>query len=198
MYVTSHDTEQQMDTPECDEEPSGDQDARIAPKEERSFNQTTQKLVLPEGTSCMYVSSTEKTSTRGVEEPDSTTLVGGVDSRPLLFQGMKGSADQSQEQYIDAYSENCEGVQTPKGENQELREKQELQQVEKFVPRQRELELRLRNVMKENMQLKEDTKRLEDENKKLKSQSNVTLLESQVANLRSTRGELFCVSSDSA
>ena len=114
------------------EEPEGDQDAEIAPKQELSCNQTTENVVLPE-----LASSGERTHVqdRDVAVQGSTTLVAGVDGRPplLLAQRMEGSADQgllmpseSQEQYPDVYSENCElkkRVETLEGENEKLREK---------------------------------------------------------------------------
>lgn len=118
------------------EEPEGDQDAEIAPKQALSCNQTTKNVVLPELAS--YDSSGEKTHVRDVAVQGSTTLVAGVDSRPpfLLAQRMEGSADQGlmmpffgqerQEQHTDAYSENCElkkRVKTLERENEKLRQK---------------------------------------------------------------------------
>ena len=170
-----------MDTPEAEcEEPSGDQDAEIAPKEELSCKQTTQNVVLPELAS--YDSSGTRTSIRDVAVQDSTTLVAGVDSRPplLLAQRMEGSADQgllmplvgqeSKEQYNDAYSENYElkkRVKTLEGENQKLREKfYDLQLREKEVKvkekeievevkrRESDLDLRVRELQLDELRLK--------------------------------------------
>ena len=113
---------QTMDTPKFDKAPSSDQDDEIAPKKELSCNQTAQNVVLHELAS--YDGSGEQTSRRDVPVQDSKVL---VDSHPHVFlgQGTKGSADQellSQEHYTDAYSENCERVQTIEEKNQELKE----------------------------------------------------------------------------
>ena len=162
------------------EEPSGDQDAEIAPKEELSCNQTTQNVVLPELAS--YDSSGTRTSIRDVAVQDSTTLVAGVDSRPplLLAQRMEGSADQglltpeSKEQYIDAYSENYElekRVETLEGENQELREKfHDLQLREREVEvKEKEVEVEVKrresdlNLRERELQLNERRLKFEKE-----------------------------------
>ena len=163
------------------EEPEGDQDAEIAPKQELSCNQTTENVVLPELAS--YDSSGERTHVqdRDVAVQGSTTLVAGVDSRPplLLAQRMEGSADQvllmpseSQERYPDAYSENCElkkRVETLEGENEKLREKfRDLQLREREVEvKEKEVEIEVRrresdlNPQERELQLEERRLKLE-------------------------------------
>lgn len=181
-----------MDTPEAEcEEPSGDQDAEIAPKEELSCNQTTQNVVhvFPELASSD--SSGKRTGIRDVAVPDSTTLVAGVDSRPplLLAQRMEGSADQglltpeSMEQYSEAYSENCElkkRVKTLEGENQELREKfNDLQLREREVEvKEKEVEVEVKrresdlNLRERELQLEERRLKLEKEKHAFREQQH--------------------------